>query len=87
MPYYTLPLNPLYLFQRKVSAQELTIGKQHTSGNQKAEEDASKDADEQLKGIKAAGEKMGGKVVEDLLRVVVDVKVEVPDRVVAPTKG
>ena len=64
-----------------------SIREQQTSGNQKAEEDASKDADEQLKGIKAAGEKMGDKVVEDLLRVVVEVKPEVPDRVVAPTKG
>lgn len=40
-----------------------------------------------MKGIKAAGEKKGDAVIEDLLRVVVEVKPEVPDRVVAPTKG
>ena len=59
---------------------------QHTSGNKKAEEDASKDADEQLKHIKEAGSKTGDKVVEDLLRVVTEVKAEAPERVVAPPK-
>lgn len=60
---------------------------QHTSGNKKAEEDASKDADEQLKLIKEAGGKTGDKVVEELLRVVTDVKPEIPDRVNAPPKA
>jgi len=60
---------------------------QHTSGNKQAEEDASKDADEQLKMIKGAGGKTGDKVIEDLLRVVTDVKPEVPDRVAAPPKA
>lgn len=58
--------------------------KEHTSGNKKAEEDAGKDADEQVNGIKANGEKSGQKVVDDLLRVVMDVRPEVPDRVSAP---
>ncbi|KAL9601782.1 MAG: hypothetical protein Q9219_002272 [cf. Caloplaca sp. 3 TL-2023] len=58
--------------------------KQHTSGNKKAEEDASRDAEEQVKAIKASGEKSGGKVIEDLLRVVTDVRPEVPERVGAP---
>ncbi|MCJ1411545.1 hypothetical protein MMC19_005635 [Ptychographa xylographoides] len=57
---------------------------EHKSGNKKAEEEASKDADEKLKGIKDAGAKGGDKVIEDLLRVVMDVEPEVPDRVVAP---
>ncbi|KAL8933311.1 MAG: hypothetical protein Q9216_006426 [Gyalolechia sp. 2 TL-2023] len=59
--------------------------KEHTSGNQKAEEDAGKDADEQVQGIKSSGDKSGQKVVDDLLRVVMDVRPEVPDRVSAPT--
>lgn len=60
---------------------------QQTSGNKEAEEDASKDADEQLKQIKEAGGKTGDKVVEDLLRVVTDVRPEVPDRVTAPPEA
>lgn len=34
--------------------------------------------------IKEVGEKSGDKVVEELLRVVMEVKPEVPDRVAAP---
>lgn len=60
---------------------------QHTSGNKKAEEDASKDADEQMKAIKDAGSKTGDKVVDDLLRVVTEVKPEIPDRIVAPPQA
>ena len=56
------------------------IGVQHTSGNKKAEDDASKDAEEQIKAIKQAGEKKGDQVVNDLLRVVGDVRPQVPDR-------
>ncbi|KAI4249756.1 MAG: hypothetical protein L6R40_000545 [Gallowayella cf. fulva] len=59
----------------------------HTSGNKKAEEDASKDADEQVKAIKSAGDKQGQQVVDDLLRVVTDVRPEVPDRVAVPGKA
>lgn len=54
---------------------------QHTSGNKKAEEDAAQDADDQVQAIKSAGEKQGQHVVDDLLRVVTDVRPEVPDRV------
>ncbi|KAG7006925.1 hypothetical protein G7Y79_00012g032610 [Physcia stellaris] len=61
--------------------------KEHTSGNKKAEEDASQDAEEQLKSIKEAGSKTGDKVIEDLLRVVTDVKPEVPDRITAPPQA
>lgn len=61
--------------------------KEHTSGNKKAEEDARKDADEQVKEIKSAGQRTGDKVIDDLLRVVTDVKPEVPDRVAAPPKA
>lgn len=60
---------------------------QHTSGNKKAEDDASKDAEEQMKAIKEAGAKTGDKVVDDLLRVVTDVKPEIPDRIVAPPQA
>ncbi|MCJ1248870.1 hypothetical protein MMC30_006091 [Trapelia coarctata] len=57
---------------------------EHTSGNKKAEEDASKDADAKLAEIKKAGSEAGDKIVEDLLRIVMEVKPEVPDRVTAP---
>lgn len=61
--------------------------KKQTSGNKKAEEDASKDAEEQLKQIKEAGGKTGDKVIQDLLSVVTEVKPEVPDRVAAPPQS
>jgi len=57
---------------------------EHTSGNKKAEEDAAKDAEAKLKEIRAAGEKSGDKIVEELLRIVTEVKPVVPDRVGAP---
>ena len=60
---------------------------QHTSGNKKAEEDAKKDAEAQMEGIKSAGSKSGDKVVEELLRVVMEVKPEVPDRIVKPDQA
>ena len=40
-----------------------------------------------MKHIKEAGSKTGDKVVQDLLSVVTEVKLEVPDRVAAPPKG
>ena len=40
-----------------------------------------------MKKIKEAGSKTGDKVVEELLRVVTEVKPEVPDRVKAPPKA
>ncbi|KAI4086241.1 MAG: hypothetical protein LQ344_007705 [Seirophora lacunosa] len=58
--------------------------KEHSSGNKKAEEDARQDADDQMQSIKGSGDKAGAQVVEDLLRVVTDVRPEVPDRVEAP---
>ncbi|KAL8796445.1 MAG: hypothetical protein Q9182_007378 [Xanthomendoza sp. 2 TL-2023] len=61
--------------------------KEHTSGNKKAEQDASNDAEEQVNAIKSAGEKHGSKVVDDLLRCVTDVRPEVPDRVAVPEKA
>lgn len=57
---------------------------QHTSGNKKAEDDANKDAEGQMKEIKAAGSKTGDKVVEDLLKAVFEVKPVVPDRIEVP---
>ncbi|KAL8713176.1 MAG: hypothetical protein Q9220_002697 [cf. Caloplaca sp. 1 TL-2023] len=58
--------------------------KEHTSGNRKAEDDATNDAETQMSEIKTSGEKSGGKVVEELLRVVTDVRPEKPDRVGVP---
>ena len=59
--------------------------RQHTSGNKQAEEQAEKDTDEKLEEIKQIGQKTGPKVVDDLLKAVVDVKPIVPDRVEQPT--
>ncbi|MCJ1466532.1 hypothetical protein MMC07_005152 [Pseudocyphellaria aurata] len=61
--------------------------KEHTSGNKKAEEDANEDAEEKLKEIKSAGSKAGDEVVKELLRVVTDVKPEVPERITVPQEA
>lgn len=57
---------------------------QHTSGNKKAEEDAEKENEVKLKEIKEIGDKAGKKVVDDLLKAVMDVKPIVPDRTEQP---
>lgn len=54
---------------------------QHTSGNKAAEEEAEKDTQEKLKEIKQIGEKKGPKVVDDLIKAVLDVQLVVPERV------
>ena len=59
---------------------KLTVG-QHASGNKKAEEEANKDAEVKLKGITEAGKKSGSKVVEDLIKAVITVNPEVPDKI------
>ena len=51
---------------------------QHSSGNQKAEEDAKKDTDEKVKEIDALGEKSGSKVVDQLIEAVVTANPEPP---------
>ena len=56
---------------------------QHSSGNKKAEEDADKEAEKSLAEIKKIGEKSGDKVVNDLLKIVMDVKAEVPEKIAA----
>ncbi|MCJ1264635.1 hypothetical protein MMC22_004509 [Lobaria immixta] len=61
--------------------------KEQTGGNKKAEEEAKEDAEEKLKEIKNAGSKTGDQVVEELLRVVTDVKPEVPDRIAVPQEA
>ncbi|KAI9677371.1 MAG: hypothetical protein M1817_006323 [Caeruleum heppii] len=66
---------------------ESEAGLVHTSGNQKAEEDADKEADQKMKEMKDVGSKSGDKVVDDLLKAVTDVKPEAPDRVTAPPKA
>jgi V-type H+-transporting ATPase subunit G len=57
---------------------------QHTSGNKKAEEDADKDTEKKLEEIKQIGSKTGPKVVEQLLKAVMDVQPQVPNRVSQP---
>ncbi|KAK7520514.1 vacuolar ATPase [Phyllosticta citriasiana] len=51
---------------------------EHSSGNQKAEEEANKETEAKLKDIKDIGSKSGSKVVEQLLAAVTDVKPEPP---------
>ncbi|KAI9735420.1 MAG: hypothetical protein M1818_006426 [Claussenomyces sp. TS43310] len=60
---------------------------EHTSGNSKAEDDANKDAEVQIKGIKEAGKNGQDKVVADLLKAVFDVKPVVPNRIDAALVG
>ena len=54
---------------------------QHASGNKKAEEEANKDAEAKVKEITEAGKKSGSKVVADLIKAVITVNPEVPDKV------
>ena len=62
----------------------LTLPPQHTSGNKKAEDDAEKDNEAKMNEIKEIGNSKGQKVVEDLLKAVMDVKPVVPDRIDQP---
>jgi V-type H+-transporting ATPase subunit G len=56
---------------------------QHTSGNEKAQDEADRDAEAQMKQIKTVGEQGRDKVIADLLRTVLDVRPELPDRIEA----
>jgi V-type H+-transporting ATPase subunit G len=58
--------------------------RQHTSGNKKAEEDADKDTEKKLEEIQQIGKKTGPQVVDQLLKAVMDVRPQVPDRVSQP---
>jgi V-type H+-transporting ATPase subunit G len=51
---------------------------QHSSGNQKAEEDAKKDTDVKVKEIDDVGNKSGSKVVDQLITAVVSAHPEPP---------
>ncbi|GBF67085.1 V-type proton ATPase subunit G [Trichophyton mentagrophytes] len=53
---------------------------EHSSGNQKAENDANKDAEAQLLEIKKSGKEKGNKVVDDLIKTVLDVNPQVPEK-------
>ncbi|EHK99926.1 putative V-type proton ATPase subunit G [Glarea lozoyensis 74030] len=57
---------------------------EHTSGNKKAEEDASKDAEVKIKEIQQAGKKGQDQVVKDLLKAVFDITPIVPERIEVP---
>jgi V-type H+-transporting ATPase subunit G len=63
---------------------EANILGKHSSGNQKAEEEANKDADKQIKEIQEAAKKGKDKVIKDLLSAVFEVKPVVPDRIEVP---
>lgn len=62
-----------------VPTEALTEETQQTGGNEKAEDDAKKETDEKLKEIEAIGKKTGDSVVKDLIRLVTEVKPEVPE--------
>jgi len=51
---------------------------QHSSGNQKAEEDAKKDTDAKVKEIEEIGNKSGSKVVDQLIQAVITANPEPP---------
>jgi V-type H+-transporting ATPase subunit G len=53
---------------------------QQTSGNKKAEEEANKEAEVKVKEIKAAGEKGGDKVIDELIQSVISPMPEVPEK-------
>lgn len=54
------------------------MGTQHSSGNQKAEEDAKKDTDVKVKEIEEIGKKSGSKIVDQLIAAVTNAKPEPP---------
>ena len=54
----------------------LRVGGKHTSGNQKAEQDANEETEVKIKEIKEIGKQKGGKVVEDLVAAVTNVTPE-----------
>ncbi|OAG36848.1 V-type ATPase, G subunit [Fonsecaea monophora] len=54
---------------------------EQSSGNKKAEDDASKDAEAKVKEIDQAGKKAGAKVIEDLIKTVMSPHPEVPDKI------
>jgi hypothetical protein len=76
-----LPVLPGLLAARYVETNALD---QHSSGNQKAEEEAKKDADKKIKEIQEASKKGQDKVIKDLLNAVFEVKPVVPDRIEVP---
>ncbi|KAM5432845.1 H(+)-transporting V1 sector ATPase subunit G [Microsporum canis] len=55
---------------------------EHSSGNKKAENEANKDAEAQLLEIKKSGQGKGDKVVDDLIKAVLDVNPQVPEKLV-----
>ncbi|ODA83023.1 hypothetical protein RJ55_01532 [Drechmeria coniospora] len=54
-------------------------GTQHSQGNKAAEDEASKEAEKQIKVIKEAGQKSQGQVVKNLLGAVFDVTPTAPE--------
>lgn len=68
-----------------LSTAELTATlKQQTSGNKEAEQTAEKETKKELDEINQIGKKTGPKVVDDLLKAVVDVRPEPPSKVEQP---
>jgi V-type H+-transporting ATPase subunit G len=51
---------------------------QHSSGNQKAEDDAKKDTDNKVKEVEDLGNKSGSKVVEQLIAAVTNANAKPP---------
>ncbi|BDD60469.1 H(+)-transporting V1 sector ATPase subunit G [Monascus purpureus] len=56
---------------------------EHSSGYKKAEEDANKEAETKLQEIKSIGDSKGESVVDGLIQAVINVKPEVPEKIVA----
>ncbi|RMZ12876.1 hypothetical protein D0864_00582 [Hortaea werneckii] len=74
------PPFPLQVRARVSVRRMLTLRTQHSSGNKAAEEQAEKDTQKELDNIKEIGNKQGGKVVDDLVKAVMEVHPQVPDK-------
>jgi V-type H+-transporting ATPase subunit G len=51
---------------------------QHTKGNKAAEDEANREADEKIEEIKNAGKEHQAKVIDELLKAVLEVKLASP---------
>ncbi|KAK3071184.1 hypothetical protein LTR53_009095 [Teratosphaeriaceae sp. CCFEE 6253] len=67
-------------YRKKKEDEFKSTEKEQSSGNKAAEEQADKDTQKQLDEIKQIGEKTGPQVVEDLIKAVLTVEPQVPDR-------
>ncbi|KAF2401788.1 V-type ATPase [Trichodelitschia bisporula] len=68
--------NEIEEYRAKKEEEFKAFERKHTSGNKKMEEDANAETEKKLKEIKQIGGSKGSKVIDDLLKAVLDVKAE-----------